>query len=103
MGRQRPVTVGLDAIKFQMYLSDAKVAVRFGSRPWMGKLLPMTDKKRVTVGIKWSLPKKDYIPDEDVLVTQCVALRCIKKGLWEVSCSEMIREQTVNYLIRFCT
>jgi hypothetical protein len=63
-----------------MYLNDAKVARRFGSRPDLGKIIPGAGVKKVTVGVRWSLPKFDYEPDTDVIVRPRVALICKGKA-----------------------
>ena len=85
-----------------MYLNDAKVAKRFGTRPDLGKIIPGVGVKKVTVGVRWSLPKMDYEPDDDVVVRPRVALICKGKGKWEVLVEPQFREAAERYLMDFC-
>jgi hypothetical protein len=59
---------------FVMQLDSAKVYRHFGSNPERGKPLNHLPKVKVTVGKKWSLPKKAWVDDRDVLVAPCVTL-----------------------------
>lgn len=69
-----------------LMLNDAKVGKRFGLHPERGVPLPWTSKKKVTVGMRWSLPKRDWVPDDNVLVQQHVKLKMLRKGSWMVTC-----------------
>lgn len=89
------------AVSFVMYLDDGRVAKRFGPRPHLGCKLPFAG-KQVTVGIKWSLPKKDFIPDEKVMVQPAVTLKCLKRGKWLVTVEETYRQRTVDFLFDNC-
>lgn len=86
---------------FNLHLDDGKVAKRFGRHPELGKLLP--NKTKVTVGVRWSLPLKDYEPDDDVLVSHTMALTPIKKGLWRVSVHKKLAGQATRWLLDYCT
>lgn len=86
---------------FVMYLNDAKVARHFGVRPHLGRRLPHK-LKRVTVGVRWSLPKRDYVPDDNVLVAPTVALQCLGRGKWRVSVADEYRAYAVNWLADNC-
>lgn len=86
---------------FTMYLDDRKVLKQFGQRPWIGKRL-LGKVKKVTVGVRWSLPKKDYVPDDDVLVQPTVALTAIAKGKWRVTVEEKYREEAERFLMANC-
>lgn len=87
--------------KFTMYLDDRKVLKQFGQRPWLGKRLPNVLKK-VTVGMRWSLPRQQFEPDDDVLVQPCVALRFLAKGRWEVSVEDQYRGAAERFLTNNC-
>ena len=85
-----------------MYLDDAKVIRHFGARPEIGKLMSCLPKKRVSVRIKWSLTKLDYVVDDDVLVRPTVALKCLGKGKWEVLVAEEHRSYAELWLLDNC-
>ena len=84
-----------------MYLNDAKVIRHFGSHPERGRLIRGKVKK-VTVGVRWSLPKRDYEVDDDVLVRPTVALKCLGKGKWEVQVEAQYRQLAEQFLIDNC-
>ncbi len=90
---------------FLMKLNDKKVYRRFGLHPERGKPLPFLSKEKVTVGVKWSLPKKDWIPDKDVLVSPCVTLQRIVRdgGMWEVKVSKKCYHAVQHWLYENCT
>jgi hypothetical protein len=98
---------------FRLYLDSRKVYRHFGSEPERGLPLNWLPKVRVTVGQRWSLPKKAFIPDKDVLVAPCVMLRYIKAyehqaapsgtlGIWEVNVSRQCRPAVENWLLETC-
>ena len=84
-----------------MYLNDAKVIKHFGSHPERGRLIRGKVKK-VTVGVRWSLPKRDWEPDDDVDVHSVLALKCMGKGKWEVLVAEEHRSYAEWWLMDFC-
>ena len=86
---------------FLMHLNDSKVAKRFGKDPIHGIYIKGAT-KRVTAGYKWSLPKRAYVPDEDVIVEHRVALKFVKKGLWKVYVDESHKERTTFWLMEWC-
>lgn len=88
-------------VKITLYLNDAKVIKRFGPHPERGVKIPGTLKK-VTVGFRWSLPHRDYIPDDDVLVQPCMRLQCLKKGKWLISVEASYAEKAQKYLLDNC-
>ena len=73
------------SMSFAMRLNDYKVYRHFGKSPERGKPLNFLPKEKVTVGVKYSLPHKDYIPDKDVLVAPSVALRKVGHRVWQVT------------------
>jgi hypothetical protein len=85
-----------------MHLNDARVCRRFGAHPERGHTIQFAPKKKVTVGVKWSLPKGDYMPDTDVLVAPHVSLQCIQRGMWRVKCDAKYREMVSQYLVDYC-
>lgn len=87
---------------FRIWLNDIKVYKRFGRKPELGRPLPFLPKKKVTVGVRWSLPRKDYVPDTDVLVTPSVALKRLSKDFWEVQCDAAHWPKVQNYLCEVC-
>lgn len=112
-------SVAKDQVSFVMYLSDAKVAKRFGPKPHLGRALPCLPKKRVTVGMRWNLPRKQFEPDDDVYVKPTVALtkgnsrktynkskRTIEtypgQSHWHVSCGRKYQQAVMGWLVDFC-
>ncbi len=86
---------------FLMHLNDKKVYRQFGKHPEKGKPLNFLPKERVTVGVKFSLPKKCWVPDDNVLVAPSVALK--KRGdLWEVTVKESCRARVETWLMQNC-
>ena len=85
-----------------LYLNDAKVCHFFGKHPELGRSLPGNIRKRVTVGVRWSLPKKDYEPDDDVLVKPTVALKCVGRGKWEVKVEPQYSARAIQFLVDNC-
>lgn len=85
-----------------LHLNDGKVAKFFGPHPERGRVLPGAPKKRVTVGVRWSLPKMDYVPDDDVLVAPTVALKCLGRGKWEVKADREHLQRAVDWLVDRC-
>jgi hypothetical protein len=92
---------------FHMRLNDKKVYRHFGKNPEKGKPLSFLPKEKVTVGVKYSLPKKDYVPDKDVLVAPCVRLKPMVKGpilerVWEITVLERCRPAVELWLMQNC-
>lgn len=87
---------------FRMWLNTKKVYKQFGRSPERGKPLPHLPKMKVTVGVKWSLPKRQWLPDKDVLVTPAVALKPIGGGNWEVSTLACYRVEVEQWLQQNC-
>ena len=91
-----------------MKLDSKKVYRRFGSHPERGKPLSFLPKEKVSVGVKWSLPKKDYVIDHDVLVAPCVTLKRHggkdggKSPMWEVTCKAKCRHAVEIWLLEQC-
>lgn len=93
-----------DSVTWTMPLNTQKIAQRFGPHPERGHAIPYVAKKKVTVGVRWSLPKRNHEPDDDVLVTPHVVLRpSYTKGWWEVSCEKRYREHVTRYLLDYCS
>lgn len=93
-----------EAVSWSMKLDTKKVSRRFGAHPERGHTIPQVQKKRVTVGVKWSLPKKDHVPDDDVLVAPHVVLRPLyQKGWWEISCEKRYRNHVTTFLLDYCS
>lgn len=98
-----------NTVTMKMRLDPKKVLRHFGPHPERGKALPFLQKQKATVGVKWSLPKKQYVPDKDVLVTPCVALKPISAGkgeywrdMWEVTVTERCRYTVEMWLNDKC-
>lgn len=83
---------------FIIYLNDKKVAKRIGAHPERGFALKGIT-KRVTVGVKWSLPKRDHIPDDNVLVNPVVTLNPLGRGKWRVTVEAAYRQAAERYLL----
>ncbi len=92
-----------DMSQFAMYLDDAKMARRFGAHPERGHALYQLPKKRVTVGVRWNLPKKVHEPDDDVHVAPHIGLQCLSKGKWLVTCPAKHEWEVRRYLNETCT
>jgi hypothetical protein len=91
------------ASSWMMLLNNKKVAKRFGAHPERGHKIPHVTKKRVTVGVRWSLPKRDHEPDDDVLVQPHVVLKPKSKGWWEVTCENRYRAHVTTFLLDYCS
>lgn len=90
-----------------LILNNQKVLRRFNGHPERGVACSWLPKQRVTVGVKWSLPHKDYIPDDDVHVAPTVALRFIKRypggvSQWKVVVDEKHLKKAVEWLLITC-
>lgn len=88
-------------------LNNQKVLRRFNGHPERGVACSVLPKKRVTVGVRWSLPHRDFIPDDDVHVTPTVALRFIKRypkglGQWKVIVAKKHLKKAVEWLLITC-
>lgn len=83
-------------------LNSKKVLKHFGQRPWLGKALPCLPKKQVTVGVRWSLPKRDYVPDTEVWVNRTVALHHVQGNTWRVLCDEQYWPRVQTWLYQNC-
>lgn len=103
---------GSGSTTFLMKLNPAKVYRHFGNHPEYGKPLNFLPKVKVTVGKRWSLPKKDYVDDKDVLVSPCVTLkqRTGKHGIkphftntWEVTVLAKCRYAVEIWLLENCS
>lgn len=90
------------AVNFVMYLNDKKIAKRFGAHPERGHKIPFVGKKRVTCGVRWSLPKRDFEPDRDVLVQPHVVLVKLYNGQWRVTCEGKHRQAVERFLCDYC-
>jgi len=95
---------GIDeSTSFDMGLDSAKVARVFGPHPERGHPIRNVQKKRVTVGVRWSLPKRDFEPDDNVLVAPHVVLH--KKSFspwWRVTCEQKYAHTVRAYLMEHC-
>ena len=86
-----------------LYLDTKKVVRLFGSRPELGRIIGgASPARRVTVGMKWSLPKKDWVPDDNVSVRCTVALKNMGKGKWVALCQERHRSYVEWWLVTHC-
>ena len=92
----------VQSVRFSMRLDDIKVYRRFGPHPERGKPLPFLGKEKVTVGLKFSLPKRAYVPDKDVLVSPCVTLKRQSQGLWQVEVLARCQATVEDWLITNC-
>ena len=91
------------AVMFPMFLNSRKVAKRFGAHPERGHIIQQVPKKRVTVGVRWSLPKRDFEPDDDVLVKPHVVLKCDgRDGRWLITCESRYQNHVSTYLMDWC-
>jgi len=91
----------------RLILNTQKVLRAFNGHPERGVACHWLPKKRVTVGVRWSLPHKDYVPDDDVHVTPHIALRLIRRhpdGMseWELIINPEHRQQAVEWLLLRC-
>jgi len=91
-----------ESTTFVLWLNDKKVAKRFGAHPERGHNIPLAQKKRVTVGVRWSLPKRDHEPDDDVLVTPHVVLKKSTEGCWMVTCERKYYGNVSTWLADNC-
>ena len=93
---------------FLMKLDNKKVYRAFGPHPERGKPMNFLQKQQVTVGVKWSLPRGQYIADRDVLVSPCVMLKRVTIGgagnshVWEVNVSRKCRAAVESWLMDHC-
>lgn len=93
-----------ESVTFTMLLNSKKIAKRFGAHPERGHKIPHVQKKRVTVGVRWSLPKRDHEPDDDVLVAPHVVLKLFNRsGWWEVTCEKQYRNHVTTFLLDYCS
>ena len=92
-----------DCATFRMVLNPKKVAKHFGSHPELGKPIKMWRPRRVTVGVKWSLPKRDHVPDDDVLVYPVVVVKPIERPYWNVSVHPDYKSQCEEWMFTHCT
>ena len=94
---------GIDgSCSFNMYLNNKKVARRFGAHPERGHVIQGAAKKRVTVGVRWSLPKRRHEPDDNVLVQPHVVLKCISGCQWHITCEKRYVRLVQEYLMNWC-
>jgi len=90
-------------VTWSIKLNDAKVVKRFGAHPERGHKIQGVSKKRVTCGVRWSLPKRRHVPDDDVLVAPHVTLHpATLPGWWNVTCETKYREKVTMYLVDHC-
>lgn len=88
--------------RFHMMLDDGLVAKKLGTSLDRGVPIPGTLKRRVTAGVKWSLPKRAYVPDDNVMVHDMMLLHPITKGMWRIECPENRIRQVELYLMDNC-
>lgn len=67
-----------NSVSFFMYLSPYKVGRQFGENPEIGVRIPGATPKRVSVGMRWSLPKQCNVVDDNVYVMPHVSLKLAK-------------------------
>jgi hypothetical protein len=84
-------------------LDDAKVYRCFGSTPSRGVIIPILPKAKVTAGLKWSLGKKGYVADKDVMVNPTAALYRAEPGYWEVHADKKHMDIVLQWLKAHCT
>lgn len=92
-----------DSVTWPMYLNPRKVVKRFGSNIGKGVRIAGLPKKRVTVGVKWSLPKRQHIPDDDVHVDPMVLIKPTPvKGHFLITCEARHRPAVSSFLADHC-
>lgn len=92
------------ASHFLMRLDPRKVYRQFGVNPERGRPMPEWGKVKVTVGMRFSLPRKQFIPDDDVWVNPTLALKQ-RNGdprLYEVFVDQKYRNKAELWLIDKC-
>jgi hypothetical protein len=58
-----------------------------------------TPQKKVTVGVKWSLGKRDYVPDTEVLVDPVMNLKWAGVGIFQVTVEKQYLQAAQSYLL----
>ncbi len=91
------------SVSWNMRLDNAKIIKRFGAHPERGHNIPCVAKKRVTVGVRWSLPKRDHVPDDNVLVQPHLKLEPVMAYWWRVTCEKRYRDHVHMWLLDNCT
>lgn len=84
-----------------MFLDDRKVIKHFGPNPERGRVIRGAT-KRVTVGMRWNLPRQQWEPDDNVLVQAVVAMRRVKRGKWEVKVEPIFQRHAEQFLRDNC-
>ncbi|SRR5260221_7829985 len=92
-----------NVVKFTMTLHPAKVVKQFGPNLVRGFRIPYVTSQRVTVGVKWSLPKRDYVPDDDVLVSPYFTIIKGPDKKWIINCQQHHVATVHDYLAAKCT
>ena len=87
---------------FKMLLDSAKVSKRFGARAAIGVPIPILPVKRGKAGLKWSLPEKDYVVDNDATLRVMISVKWDGTGTWKVTCQKQHVKVVREYLEANC-
>ena len=93
---------GRSYARFTLALNDVKVYRRFGAHPERGIPVSWLPKEKVTAGVAWSLPHKEYRPKKDVLVSSVVTLKRLGKRQWQVEVLSKHQYAAEQWLLSNC-
>lgn len=90
-----------------MTLRHKKVVKRFGDAKGRGLRIPFTQAFLTTAGLKWSLPKRSYVPDNEAKVFPMFNLKFVAKldkdwSQYIIECPKEHSNELKNFLHRVC-
>lgn len=90
-------------VTFSIWAMDEQIIHQFGPHPELGVRLPggYIPKIKVTAGLKWSLPKRDYVPDENVMVDPMIKLtpNLTLQNCWTVTCPTRFKHIVAGWFV----
>lgn len=96
-----PGMIDRNNVSFLLWLNPQKVMKVLGNNPRRGVAFKAPLKK-VTVGMKWSLPKRDYVPDTDVLVKPMMKVIPNSNGSYTITVDKKYHQAAMDYLVDNC-
>lgn len=97
-----------DRITWTLSLKAAKVNKKCSPSFDKGMRVPYVAPQKVTAGLKWSLARQAYVPDDDTMVSPMFFMSLVERrafngwSIYAVTCQKRHRAVITDYLLKEC-